>query len=207
MGRPKIEPRTPDLKGAYVGTKEAAAMLGVSVSSVQKLVSAGKLEAWRTDGGHRRISLASIRTVDMGPPVSEASPAPASGALSVLIVEDNATTSRAYTRILGQFGGAVEAAYAKNGAEALLMVAKSPPDLLIADLMMEPFDGFYLVRTIRGLPELTNLRILIITGMSDKDIERRGGLDQDVLMWRKPLPAERLQGYLEGILHSRRLRV
>lgn len=44
-------------------TKQAAQMLGVAVSTVQKWVELGKLSSWKTPGGHRRIPVASIRSV------------------------------------------------------------------------------------------------------------------------------------------------
>jgi len=46
-----------------VTTKQAAEMLGVAVSTVQKWVELGKLASWKTPGGHRRIPLSSIHTV------------------------------------------------------------------------------------------------------------------------------------------------
>jgi excisionase family DNA binding protein len=44
----------------YCGTSYAAKMLGISVGTVQGLVEKGDLKAWKTQGGHRRISLQSI---------------------------------------------------------------------------------------------------------------------------------------------------
>ena len=49
--------------GGIVTTKQAAQMLGVAVSTVQKWVELGKLASWKTPGGHRRIPLASVQTV------------------------------------------------------------------------------------------------------------------------------------------------
>jgi excisionase family DNA binding protein len=46
-----------------VTTRQAADMLGVAVSTVQKWVELGKLASWKTPGGHRRIPLAAIHTV------------------------------------------------------------------------------------------------------------------------------------------------
>lgn len=47
-------------KMAYLSTQAAAVELGVSVGTVQKLVDSGKLEAFRTFGGHRRIYVSSV---------------------------------------------------------------------------------------------------------------------------------------------------
>lgn len=49
-----------------VTTKQAAALLGVAVSTVQKWVELGKLASWKTPGGHRRIPRASIHAVLQG---------------------------------------------------------------------------------------------------------------------------------------------
>ena len=49
-----------------VTTKQAAELLGVAVSTVQKWVELGKLASWKTPGGHRRIPRASIHAVLQG---------------------------------------------------------------------------------------------------------------------------------------------
>ena len=41
-------------------TREVAQLLGMAVRSVQMMVDRGDLEAWKTPGGHRRISRASV---------------------------------------------------------------------------------------------------------------------------------------------------
>lgn len=48
------------LKDQKCTTRDAAKMLQVSVGTVQKLVDTGRLLAWRTAGGHRRIPVNSI---------------------------------------------------------------------------------------------------------------------------------------------------
>lgn len=47
-------------KMACLSTQAAAMDLGISVGTVQKLVDSGKLEAFRTLGGHRRIYASSV---------------------------------------------------------------------------------------------------------------------------------------------------
>ena len=46
--------------GAVCGTGEAAALLRLSVATIQAMVERGQLEAWKTSGGHRRITLNSV---------------------------------------------------------------------------------------------------------------------------------------------------
>ena len=45
----------------YLSTREAATALGISLGTVQKMVESGVLEAWKTEGGHRRIPTSAIR--------------------------------------------------------------------------------------------------------------------------------------------------
>ena len=45
----------------YCGTTYAAKLLGLSVGTIQSLVEKNQLQAWKTQGGHRRISMQSIR--------------------------------------------------------------------------------------------------------------------------------------------------
>lgn len=43
-----------------VGVKEAARILGLSESTVRRAVQHGHLIPWRTPGGHRRFTVASL---------------------------------------------------------------------------------------------------------------------------------------------------
>lgn len=44
----------------YLGTGEVARILNLSIGTIQGLVKSGKLQAWTTEGGHRRIYPASL---------------------------------------------------------------------------------------------------------------------------------------------------
>lgn len=44
----------------YLGTGEVARILNLSIGTVQGLVKSGKLQAWITEGGHRRIYPSSL---------------------------------------------------------------------------------------------------------------------------------------------------
>ena len=203
MARPKS--RADEISAAaepYLGTKEAAAMLGVSVSTIQKMVEAGTLRAWKTQGGHRRVAERDVLEMKS---TGLASPSRAShrGPLAVLIVEDNPVQLKAYGKAVADWGPRVAVSYAGDGAAALLAIAQRRPELVITDLAMEPFDGFHLIRTVRGSIELQDTRILVVTGLSDDEIAAGGGLDDVTLCYRKPLSFQRLHGYIDALVHRR----
>ena len=47
--------------GVYYSTSQTAQMLGLSVGTVQRMVESGALQAYTTQGGHRRILASSVR--------------------------------------------------------------------------------------------------------------------------------------------------
>lgn len=203
MGQPKS--RVEEISAAaelYLGTKEAAALLGVSVSTIQKMVEAGTLGAWKTQGGHRRVAERDVLEMKS---TGLASPSRAShrGPVAVLIVEDNPVQLKAYSKAVADWGPRVAVSYAGDGAAALLAIAQRRPALVITDLAMEPFDGFHLIRTVRGSIELQDTRVLVVTGLSDDEIAARGGLDDATLCYRKPLSFQRLHGYIDALVHRR----
>jgi len=182
----------------FVGTKDAAALLGMSVSSVQKLVESGVLPGWRTQGGHRRIPMEAIKR-ELAKSRDAHAPAPAQ-VLRVLVVEDNAVICAAYAKMILQWGGLVEVSYAADGAQALLLLAQTRPDILITDLAMKPIDGRLLVRAIRANEQLAHLRVVVVSGVLDA--ERPHGFDARTVVYAKPLSFERLAGYLDAQVQS-----
>lgn len=80
VGKSRTESATAQTDTAILTTTEAAALLGVAVSTVQKLVEAGHLASWKTPGGHRRIAQGEVRKLlqnRAGHPGGALVPAPA----------------------------------------------------------------------------------------------------------------------------------
>ena len=148
----------------FVGIGEAAQILGLSRTSIQKLVDSGQLPAVKTNGGHRRILRSSIESLDqkMGPKAMlrlathhighhrSAMPnghAP-SQEVQVLIVEDDAVTVTALVGMFEAYYPEVRCTIATDRLDAVLQVERIRPQLLITDLNMEPFDGFRLLNMV-----------------------------------------------------------
>lgn len=79
----------------------------------------------------------------------------------ILLVEDSEPAVVQMTDILTEHGYQVQVA--RNGREALVAVAGTPPDAMILDLMMPEVDGFVVLQAIRGAEQTACLPVLILT--------------------------------------------
>jgi excisionase family DNA binding protein len=192
---------------------EVTGLLGVSRTSVQKMVDSGVLLAMRTAGGHRRIVRSSVQallsgqlqlvTAAAGPAaLAPLEPVPS---MTVLVVEDNPTTALSYQKVLRRSRLPISCEFATDGIEALLKLERFRPDVLITDLQMEPVDGFRLVAAVQNDAELALMAQVVVTGLDDDEIARRGGLPPNVLLYRKPVPWDRVLGFLEAHAQRRQL--
>lgn len=189
---------------------EVTGLLGISRTSVQKMVDSGTLRAMRTPGGHRRIVRSSVQALLNGqlqlvPTAYTASSTDTSSHLTVLIVEDSPTTTLSYQKVLRRSCLPIACEFAADGIEALLKLERLRPDVLITDLQMEPVDGFKLVATVQNDAELALMAQVVVTGLDDEEIERRGGLPPNVVLYRKPIPWDRVLGFLEAHAQRRQL--
>jgi DNA-binding response OmpR family regulator len=68
-----------------------------------------------------------------------------------------------------------EICIARDGAEALELVERFRPDLVLLDVMMPLRNGFDVCRTLRGNPELKGLKIVMLSARG-RDEEQAQGL-------------------------------
>jgi two-component system cell cycle response regulator len=62
---------------------------------------------------------------------------------------------------------------AKDGVEALEIIKKSKPDLVLLDVMMPKMSGFEVCRRIKNNPQTADLPVIMVTALNELgDIER-----------------------------------
>jgi excisionase family DNA binding protein len=183
-------------------TREAARRLGVSLRTVQLWVESGALPAWKTAGGHRRIARDAVERL-----VREQDRAldgdSRDAHFRILVVEDEESLRKLYEVKLAGWDLPLEILTASNGYEALLIIGEKRPDLLVADLSMPAMDGFRMIRTLKSSDDYRNLEIVVVTALDTTEIEDRGGLPENVRVFRKPIPF----ADLEAIARDRFARV
>jgi two-component system, OmpR family, alkaline phosphatase synthesis response regulator PhoP len=62
---------------------------------------------------------------------------------------------------------------AQDGLEALEIIRKNPPDLVLLDIMMPKMSGFEVCKRIKENPKTTDIPVIMVTALSEfGDIER-----------------------------------
>lgn len=96
----------------------------------------------------------------------------------ILLVEDDMALSQVYKTRLEFEGFEVKAVY--NGEDAIASVTESLPDLILLDAMMPKISGFDVLDILRNTPEVANVRVIMLTALSQsKDKERAEMLGVD----------------------------
>lgn len=187
----------------YCTTRQAADMLHVSLRTVQLWVESGVLKAWKTDGGHRRLPLSSVQELiaeRMGKGVVALPP---QDGFNILVLEDDQDMLKLYRMNMSTWKLPIQVSYASSVYEALIVIGRSTPGLLITDLKMCGVDGFKIISLLRNDQALKHLGIVVVTGLSIDEIEDSGGLPSDITIFNKPLSFEELQGYVKACLAHR----
>jgi CheY-like chemotaxis protein len=119
----------------------------------------------------------------------------------ILIVDDLPPAAFIYATLLRSLGQRVSTA--ENGAEALKMIERETPDLILSDISMPVMNGYDLAQEIRRRPEWNDIYLVAVTGYGQEDDKRQAweaGFDNHVL---KPISKEDLEHlFVSSIMHK-----
>jgi len=87
-----------------------------------------------------------------------------------LVVDDSMLIRYTVCRSLEERGYAVESA--TNGLEAMEILARVRPDLIVTDMQMPKMSGQELITALKKIPETANIPIIIVAG-------RASGFDEN----------------------------
>jgi DNA-binding response OmpR family regulator len=96
----------------------------------------------------------------------------------ILLVEDEDALANVYSSRLQAEG--FEVRRVANGEEALAAALNFKPDLVLLDVMMPKVSGFDVLDIFRNTPETANLKVIMLTALSqdsDKERAERMGVD------------------------------
>jgi chemosensory pili system protein ChpA (sensor histidine kinase/response regulator) len=122
----------------------------------------------------------------------------ASGPPMVMIVDDSLTVRKITSRLLTREG--FEVVTAKDGLDALQLLAERVPDAMLLDIEMPRMDGFELAKTMKADTRVAHVPIIIITSRTaEKHRARAKELGVEGYLG-KPYQEEELLRQLRGVL-------
>ena len=113
-------------------------------------------------------------------PISSLTPQPSSGNLAaqplahpkrILLVEDDDALANVYVMRMQAEG--MDVRRVANGEEALATALSYRPDLVLLDVMMPKVSGFDVLDILRNTPETANLKIIMLTALSQESDKAR----------------------------------
>ena len=90
----------------------------------------------------------------------------------ILLVEDDSNLREIYGARLEAEGYDIVAAI--DGEEALAIAVKEKPNLIISDVMMPKISGFDMLDILRSTPETKDIKIIMMTALSQDEDRKRG---------------------------------
>ncbi len=93
-------------------------------------------------------------------------------AAKILVAEDDQHISRMLKDYLSAAGYDVSVVH--RGHDAIDFVQKTPPDLILLDVMMPGIDGFEVCRRLKAAPETAIIPIIMTTALADRDKRLQG---------------------------------
>lgn len=110
----------------------------------------------------------------------------------ILIVDDLAD-SRVLLRLILAGKGGYATSEAATGAEALALVARQKPDVIITDYMMPDMNGLEICQRLRAVPGLADLPILMLTAQIDPTLREEAlAMGVTSFMTKPVIPADLL---------------
>ena len=181
-------------------TFEVARLCGVFHTTVINWVNKGKLKARVTPGGHRRIPLSELvpfmKKYEMPIPSDIDDPHK-----QILILDDEPMMTKLLEKGFTKHKDRYAVQVANNPVDALVLVGKKLPHLLVVDLLMPVMDGFQVCQILKSNPATKDMKIVAISG------KKLSGAQQDFLekncdkFLQKPFDLNELVGVIDKLLN------
>jgi two-component system, cell cycle sensor histidine kinase and response regulator CckA len=171
----------------FFTTKPPDRGTGLGLSMVHGVVrqSGGFIRATSAPGEGTTIAIHLPQVAEAVTPASVETSTGPGGAERILVVEDESVVRSLVRRALEEAGYQVY--QAPNGAAALDYVLANPGqiDLVLSDVVMPRLNGLDLMARLKE--EVPRLPVLLMSGYSTDEVNRRGGVEPGVTILSKPI--------------------
>nr|WP_320134718.1 response regulator [uncultured Amphritea sp.] len=181
-----------------LSTGDIAQWCDVNLRTVIRWIEKGDLKGFKLPGrGNNRVLVEDfIAFLDRhGMPVPEELQGFVNNC--VLIVDDEEAITRAIRRALRSAG--FETIIAHDGFQAGSLLMQEKPALMTLDLSMPGLDGFSVLEFVRQQPNLSGLKILVVSALDQHNLDRALQLGADQVLG-KPFTEQELLSAVTGLL-------
>ena len=181
---------------AYSGTGRAAKILGLSIGAIQDLVDNGELNAWKTQGGHRKILNSSIESYIKNKNILTKD----FQKITIALLDKDGKT---YKNLKNEFSNNefnIEITPCNSAFEAIFSISKTEPDIfVISTVNLDPGEYQVLSELIHNKPKTSTIYVAIANDREDfADTQLNGG---DAIRAEKPYSSW-LKGFVYGYVKS-----
>jgi excisionase family DNA binding protein len=164
-------------KRAFYTTFEISQICGVNPTTVQNWIKTKRLKAFQTPGRHRRVRredlTAFLREFGMPIPSELEAGEVQKTPLTILIVDDDVDVGDVIADALQTAGGNINIMKAQNGVDALLMIGRSKPDMIILDIIMPNMNGYDVCERLKANNDSQDIKIIGISGDHSQHVHER----------------------------------
>jgi len=179
-------------------TYDIARILCTTDTSVKRWIRNGQLEAYKTPGGHRRITRREFERfiTENKIPVLNSEKITS----RILIVDDDKDIRDLFAESLTNHNHRFNIEKASDGFHAGKLIVSFKPELVILDLMMPGIDGFAVCHDIKSSPDTKNILVIVITAYPTAENRNRALAAGADLFLSKPITPDLLCKVTDEIL-------
>lgn len=154
-----------EMKQSY-STSEVARFCHVTPDTIRKWAEAGRIQVFKTPGGHRRIRREDLLRFlrENGIPIHAELD---NSAVKVLVVDDEKPIAHTIRRFLERSQKPFQLEVAGDGYDAGHHVATFQPDVVFLDMSLAGVDGVDVCRRIKNSPDSMGIQVIAMTTMED----------------------------------------
>ena len=119
----------------------------------------------------------------------------------ILIADDSIAVRKVAERLLTEAGMGVT--LAANGSEALALLSKDRPDLIVSDVIMPDKSGYEVCAFIRAQSHLSDVPVLLISGIVNDEVSRQADACKADGVLKKPFQGTSLKDRVMDLLTKR----
>lgn len=156
----------------FYTTHQVSRLCSVYPTTVINWIKEGKLPAYTTPGGHRRIRKGDLLNLmkKTNMPISEE--LTKEGKFRVLIIDDDPKILKMIKTVLSKEEG-LEVAAAESGFQAGFTISNWMPDIILLDFLMPDMDGFEVCHRLKSDEKTKDIPIIAVTVLKGpKELKR-----------------------------------